>query len=83
MKKLLGILVIGLLWCNVGFAEDRETCAEYAGKAMTEGAARSIMGACLNSDGFTKSKRFKCAIKSGKANTPSAARSIMGACLNS
>ena len=22
MKKLLGILVLGLLWCNVGFAED-------------------------------------------------------------
>ena len=22
MKKLLGILVIGLLWCNVGFAKD-------------------------------------------------------------
>ena len=21
MKKLLGILVLGLLWCNVGFAE--------------------------------------------------------------
>ncbi len=23
MKKLLGILVLGLLWCNVGFAEMR------------------------------------------------------------
>ena len=22
MKKLLGILVLGLLWCNVGFADD-------------------------------------------------------------
>ena len=22
MKKLLGIVVLGLLWCNVGFAED-------------------------------------------------------------
>ena len=21
MKKLLGILVLGLLWCNIGFAE--------------------------------------------------------------
>jgi len=21
MKKLLGIVVLGLLWCNVGFAE--------------------------------------------------------------
>ena len=23
MKKLLGILVLGLLWCNVGFADDQ------------------------------------------------------------
>ena len=23
MKKLLGILVLGLLWCNVGFAEEK------------------------------------------------------------
>ena len=23
MKKLLGILVLGLLWCNVGFAESK------------------------------------------------------------
>tara|TARA_B100000315_G_scaffold245789_1_gene272248 strand:- start:434 stop:538 length:105 start_codon:yes stop_codon:yes gene_type:complete len=22
MKKLLGILVLGLLWCNVGFASE-------------------------------------------------------------
>ena len=25
MKKLLGILVLGLLWCNTGFAEERES----------------------------------------------------------
>ena len=25
MKKLLGILVLGLLWCNVGFTEDTLT----------------------------------------------------------
>jgi hypothetical protein len=25
MKKLLGILVIGLLWCNVGFAETSQS----------------------------------------------------------
>jgi hypothetical protein len=22
MKKLLGIVVLGLMWCNAGFAED-------------------------------------------------------------
>ena len=24
MKKLLGIVVLGLLWCNIGFAEDKK-----------------------------------------------------------
>ena len=24
MKKLLGIVVLGLLWCNVGFADDKK-----------------------------------------------------------
>ena len=28
MKKLLGILVLGLLWCNTAFAEISYTC-EY------------------------------------------------------
>ena len=34
MKKLLGILVIGLLWCNVGFAETKDsiTCKLWYGK---------------------------------------------------
>ena len=25
MKKLLGVIVLGLLWCNVGFTEDTLT----------------------------------------------------------
>ena len=29
MKKLLAILVISLLWCNVGFAETRLDCKYY------------------------------------------------------
>ena len=29
MKKLLGIVVLGLLWCNVGFAEDKENLPKY------------------------------------------------------
>ena len=83
MKKLLAITFISFIWCNIGFAGERETCAKYSGRALTESAARNIMGACMTSDGFTKSKRFKCAIMSGKANTTSAARNIMGACLRS
>tara|TARA_B100001964_G_scaffold190776_1_gene212924 strand:+ start:222 stop:695 length:474 start_codon:yes stop_codon:yes gene_type:complete len=29
MKKLLGIVILGLLWCNVGFAETRLDCKYY------------------------------------------------------
>ena len=35
MKKLLGIVVLGLLWCNVGFAESEKAiikCADHAYK---------------------------------------------------
>mgnify|MGYP004270546795 CR=1 FL=1 len=31
MKKLLGILVLGLLWCNVGFAEQTTMISSPAG----------------------------------------------------
>ena len=34
MKKLLVIVVLGLLWCNVGFADDRPTFS----KAIKEAA---------------------------------------------
>ena len=30
MKKLLGILVLGLLWCNVGFAEEKKPKYSYS-----------------------------------------------------
>ena len=29
MKKLLGIVVLGLLWCNVGFAETKNSVNYY------------------------------------------------------
>ena len=29
MKKLLGILVLGLLWCNVGFADMEKRVIAY------------------------------------------------------
>ena len=34
MKKLLGVLVLGLLWCNVGIADDKENLPKY-GKDYT------------------------------------------------
>ena len=35
-KKLLGILVLGLLWCNVGFAEDYKNLLKKAKTASKE-----------------------------------------------
>ena len=29
MKKLLGILVLSLMWCNVGFAETKDSVNYY------------------------------------------------------
>ena len=29
MKKFLGIVVLGLLWCNVGFAETKDSVNYY------------------------------------------------------
>ena len=48
MKKLLGILVLGLLWCNVGFAasdaEYIKRCAEHKyGKKLTYNEFQEIM----------------------------------------
>ena len=42
MKKLLGILVLGLLWCNVGFAE--QIIIECLGTHIYEGNKKKISG---------------------------------------
>ena len=38
MKKLLGIIILGLLWCNVGFADEnlRLICKEVDGNLTNE-----------------------------------------------
>jgi len=38
LKKLLGILVLGLLWCNVGFAENYEELIKKANTATGKDA---------------------------------------------
>ena len=35
MKKLLGIVVLGLLWCNVGFADDLGEFSKFFKKKKT------------------------------------------------
>jgi len=36
MKKLLGIMVLGLLWCNVAFAVSLESILEKANRLATQ-----------------------------------------------
>ena len=48
MKKLLGIMVLGLLWCNVSFAVSNvdliRNCAEFIyDKKLTDKEYREIM----------------------------------------
>jgi len=83
MKKLLGILVLGLLWCNVSYALDREKLNELMAKAKTSYAAVLIEDYCASEKAFLEimySKACKCAIKVGKANNEAAAVEIEDAC---
>jgi len=90
MKKLLGILVLGLGFMvfvqNQASADymSEEKCAELAGEAHTDYAARKIFLECDFQKEVTFSIMYgpdlKCAIKSGKAKTESAARKIWYSC---
>ena len=91
MKKLLGIvvLVLGFIFLhqNHTIAEDymsNEKCAELAGTANTDYAARKILRKCRFQEKVLMSIMYnpdlKCAIKSGKAKTEVAARRIYRKC---
>ena len=76
MKKLLGIVVLSLLWCNVGFALDRDKLNELMAKAKTSYAVVLIEDYCAGEKAFLEimySKACKCAINVGEANTEYAA----------
>ena len=91
MKKFLGIVVLVLgficLHQNHTIAEDYmsdEKCAELAGNANTDYAARNIIRNCRFQEKVFMSIMYepelKCAIKSGKAKTEVAARRIYRNC---
>ena len=49
MKKAIGIIILGLLWCNVGFAVSNvdliRNCAEFIyDKKLTDKEYREIIG---------------------------------------
>ena len=48
MKKLLGILVLGLLWCNISFADPQSMLDKFAQWLYDNGHHQYLN---LNSDG--------------------------------
>ena len=52
MKKLLAIVVLGLLWSNVGFAA--QTVEEYYEKVKEKNAAYRCPGILLNKERYCK-----------------------------
>ena len=86
MKKLLGILVLGLLWCNVSYGLDRGTCSDYSAKAKTDVGAKIIFNVCLQEKGtsfYNRSIRFKCALKAAEAKTDVGAKIEFNTCISS
>jgi len=85
IKKLLGIVVLSLLWFGTSYSLDMDTCSDYAAKAKTKFAAEIMFGLCINEEGtyfYNRSKMFKCAKSILSANTKYAAELKMASCLN-
>ena len=87
MKKLLWIVVLGLLWLTPIVADEYisdEKCADIAGDARTDWAAKMIIEDCFWHEKVTFSFQYstflKCAIKAGKARTETAAEEIYDNC---
>ena len=84
MKKILGIVVLGLLWCGTSYSLDMDTCSDYAAKAKTTYASEIMFGLCIHEKDtyfYNRSKMFKCAKGILNANTKHAAEIKMYTCL--
>ena len=73
MKKLLGILVLGLLWCNVGFAENLKPNellkAMCSNKTLKK--TQKLSEACkklIPTNNVQKQKDYICNVKSASAD---------------
>ena len=85
MKKLLGIIILSFLFIGSANALDRETCADYSGKANTNYGAKIMWGVCIQESDtsfYNRSKRFKCAQKAARAKTDHAAKVKWFTCIN-
>ena len=63
MKKLLGILVLGLLWCNVGFAGGREEASKALSRKLIHGLEAFILAGCFIVIAFLFAKLIKALFK--------------------
>ena len=52
MKKLLGIVVLGLLWCSIGYAETRLDCKYYDSLRTVHTDTGMTIGEIKNSQKF-------------------------------
>ena len=83
MKKVIAIVVLGLLLSGNAYSLSKEKMAELVSEANTRGAVGLIYENCQHEDAFLEifySKRCKCAIKSGKAKTRAAVGLIAEQC---
>ena len=63
MKKLLGILVLGLLWCNVGFAGGREEALDSLKRKLIHGGEAFLLAAAFAVIAFFLAKLLKALFK--------------------
>jgi hypothetical protein len=56
MKKILGIIILGLLWCNVGFAEIRLIETKHIKTKLLLGGSFTVNTLCVDGYKFVMSK---------------------------
>ena len=85
MKKLLAILVLGLLWCNVGFAEDKfifdpNKVVDPFDPSYEKGMTFEELQRAKK---IRKRKQadFRCAFLSGKSKNTWSAKKVYKTCL--
>ena len=79
MKKLLGIVVLGLLLCGNAYAASDEKCSKRSSIASTEFSAKKIYWGCIHEN----KKKVKCGIKSQRAKSDFSAKKTYWSCKRS
>ena len=79
MKKLLGIVVLGLLLSGNANAASDEKCSKRSSIASTEFSAKQIYWGCKQMD----KQRVKCGIKSQRAKSDFSAKKTYWSCRRS